>query len=126
MSINISEEKLEALVERAYLNGIAAAGIARASGGSLTDAADYKTSTSYHDMKSLPKAATVIMGWDAMGADGAHEACEQLQKKLPKFGLFVYKDPTCEGTDGYGFVVSQKSLTEEEVMMMTEEARRLM
>lgn len=45
--LKISKEELENLLEKAYLNGIAAAGIARATTGYISNAEDFKKSTAY-------------------------------------------------------------------------------
>ena len=37
------------------------------------------------------------------------------EKALENFGLFMYEDPNWEGTDQYGFVVSNEKLTDEQV-----------
>ena len=66
----------------------------------------------------MPKDS-VILGWDF--AD-ANEACEEIKKKLPELGLFVYVDPISEDTDQYGFIVSKKELTTKEIMDIAEES----
>jgi len=52
---NFTEEEVEKLIEKAYLNGIAEAGMARARSGFISDAKDYKSSTAYYEFKCLKK-----------------------------------------------------------------------
>lgn len=53
MSGKFSEEEVEKLIEQAYLNGIAAAGIARAVHGSTAKTEGYKKSTAYYEFVQL-------------------------------------------------------------------------
>lgn len=48
-----SEDEIEKLIEQAYLNGIAATGIARAVHGSTAKAEGYKKSTAYYEFVQL-------------------------------------------------------------------------
>ena len=40
---------------------------------------------------------------------------ESFTEVLKNFGLFIYDDPWFEGTDSYGFVVSNETLTDEQI-----------
>jgi len=50
-----TENEVEKLIERAYNNGIAEAGMARARSGSISDAKDYKNSTAYYEFNHMKK-----------------------------------------------------------------------
>ena len=39
------------------------------------------------------------------------EAGEEFRRALRAFGLHVYRAPSCEGSDTYGFIVSNKPMT---------------
>jgi len=52
--IEISEEKLERLVEQAYLNGITDGSISRMQTGSVTQA-DFKKSKAYYELQGIIK-----------------------------------------------------------------------
>lgn len=43
----------------------------------------------------------------------------EFKKAIEKLGGRVYLDPTCEGTDAYGFIVSDKKLTRSEIKEIT-------
>ena len=58
--LKISKEELENLLEKAYLNGIAAAGIARETTGYISNAEDFKKSTAYREFICLSKQYMVI------------------------------------------------------------------
>jgi len=51
----ITSDQLRSLTERAYLNGIAAAGIAHSKGLSLCESDDFKKSTAFYEMERLIK-----------------------------------------------------------------------
>ena len=53
MSNFFTEEEVEKLIEKAYNNGIAEAGMARARSGSISDAKDYKSSTAYYEFNCI-------------------------------------------------------------------------
>jgi hypothetical protein len=40
---------------------------------------------------------------------------EQLQSALEPFGVLVYEDPSVAGSDSYGFVFSNKKLTNQDL-----------
>ena len=40
---------------------------------------------------------------------------DEFEKALKNFGLFMYNDPGFEGTDCYGFVISNETLTDEQI-----------
>jgi len=45
---------------------------------------------------------------------------EGFTEALENFGLFIYDDPECEGSDMYGFVVSNEQLTDKQVAKLCE------
>ena len=53
MTISITDKQLESLVERAYLNGVSAVGVARSQGKAMCDVDDYKKTTAYHEMQQI-------------------------------------------------------------------------
>jgi len=56
-----------------------------------------------------PRVQTI--GWDWKG----QPSLEELQSALKPFGLYVYDDPTSEGTDWFGYIISNKKLTTAEL-----------
>jgi hypothetical protein len=53
MYSKFTENEVEKLIEQAYLNGIATAGIAKAVHGSITKVEGYKKSTAYYEFVQL-------------------------------------------------------------------------
>lgn len=51
------------------------------------------------------------IGWDWKSSPTK----EQLENTLKPFGLYVYDDPTFEGTDWFGYIISNKKLTPAEL-----------
>jgi len=45
-------------------------------------------------------------------ADGFIKACEN-------FGVYVYEDPNYEGTDCYGYIITDHEMTDEEIKIET-------
>lgn len=58
----------------------------------------------------------VRIGFDWKGGNPTDEI-----KKLEKIGLFVCPTPSSEGSDYFGFFVSQKPMTDEEIELADEE-----
>ena len=50
----------------------------------------------------------------------AEEVIEGFKDALEKFGIKVYDDPTCDGTDSYGFLLSNEELTKDEIKSLTD------
>ena len=48
------------------------------------------------------------------------ELIDGFKEALARFGIKVYDDPNCEGTDTYGFLLSNEELTDEEVKELTD------
>lgn len=46
---------------------------------------------------------------------------EELTEALAPFGLFVYPDPQCEGSDSYGYILSERALTRDEITVLSED-----
>lgn len=40
---------------------------------------------------------------------------DEFKKALKNFGLFMYDDPDFEGTDCYGFIISNEKLIDEQI-----------
>lgn len=59
----------------------------------------------------MPEPIVTRMGWDWK----SRPSSEELVETLKPFGLFVYEDPSCEGTDGYGYFVSSEKLSPEDL-----------
>jgi hypothetical protein len=47
--------------------------------------------------------------------DQTYELAESFIKALTAFGVYVIDHPDYEGTDAYGFLLSNRPLTEEEI-----------
>jgi hypothetical protein len=47
---------------------------------------------------------------------------ENLEKALKPFGLHLYSDPLFEGSDGFGFIISNAPLTPEELEVLSEDS----
>jgi len=63
---------------------------------------------------SEAKTAHVSADWrDSVGMIDSFRAA------LKKFGIHMYSDPNCKGTDQYGFLLADKVLTEAEVKEAT-------
>lgn len=79
-------------------------------------AGPYTTYVSSHDMqlRVSPKGSTVV-SFDWKVTPGS----DDLTKALAPFGVFVYDDPSCEGTDSYGFVFSDRPLTDTDLAGLT-------
>jgi len=58
-------------------------------------------------MATNPAPQTLYFDWKEFSP----EAEKQLRKVLNKFGILVYNDPTTEGMDGYGFILSTEALS---------------
>jgi hypothetical protein len=48
-----TEQEIEKLIEQAYNNDIAEAGMARARSSFISDSKDYKSSTAYHELQII-------------------------------------------------------------------------
>jgi len=42
------------------------------------------------------------------------------EKAIEHFGLFIYEDPQTEGTDTYGFIITDKELNVGELQQLSE------
>jgi hypothetical protein len=56
-----------------------------------------------------PKTETLSWRWKE------RPSLDDLRTTLEPFGLFVYEDPSYEGMDYFGYLVSNKALTREEI-----------
>lgn len=57
------------------------------------------------------KSASVAWDWKASG----EEIAEELEKALAKFGLVLTEHPATEGSDTYGYIISNRKLNKEEL-----------
>lgn len=48
------------------------------------------------------------------------EIIDGFKEALERFGIKVYDDPNCEGTDTYGFLLSNEELTDDQVKELTD------
>lgn len=62
-------------------------------------------------MKKQLKSATVAWDWKASG----EEIVEELKQALANFGLVVTEHPATEGSDTYGYIISNRTLTKAEL-----------
>lgn len=59
------------------------------------------------------------IGWDWKSGPSAKD----LQAALKPFGLHVYADPNCEGSDSFGFIISDAKLSKKDLDKISEEER---
>lgn len=43
------------------------------------------------------------------------EAFKDFQRKLKKLGIYMYEDPTCEGSDTYGIILAYNGITKQQL-----------
>lgn len=59
---------------------------------------------------SSPKISRIVADWkDSDGLVAGFRAA------LKNYGLHLYSDPTCSGSDTYGFIVSDVKLSQKEI-----------
>lgn len=66
-------------------------------------------------MKDMTNHAITFINFDWKSQPSPKE----WQAALAPFGVFVYQDPDCEGSDSYGYIFSNKKLTREEIAEAT-------
>jgi len=64
-------------------------------------------------------AKELIVAHFAADYKDTEELIDGFKEALTRFGIKVYDDPNCEGTDTYGFLLSNEELTEDEVKTLT-------
>jgi len=57
------------------------------------------------------------LSWDWKG----QPELDELQEALEPFGVRVYADPACEGSDSFGYIFSSEELTSDELSEISEE-----
>lgn len=62
-------------------------------------------------------ADPTLISWDWK----SRPSHEDLTRALTPFGIRVYADPSCEGTDSFGYVFADRDLTPEEVAAVSSE-----
>lgn len=61
------------------------------------------------------KTQYIILDWKEFSED----AERQFKQALKTFGVHMYLDPDCDGTDAYGFILSDTKLTAKQVRAMS-------
>lgn len=46
---------------------------------------------------------------------------DELKRALGPLGVRVYKNPSCEGSDGFGYIFADRDLTRQEVRALADE-----
>lgn len=65
----------------------------------------------------LGMAETTKLSWDWKSSPSEAE----LRTVLKPFGVRVYRDPACEGSDAYGYIFADRDLTPEELKAAAED-----
>lgn len=65
----------------------------------------------------MEKPTITKIGWDWK----SNPSLEELSEALEPFGIFVYENPQCEGTDAFGYIFSDVELDDDELETAAEE-----